>query len=124
LGSDENDWYRLVEFITNLRSKLNEVSQFTEVWNLKKEKDEFKISIPAPIDSLPEGASDVLGYQVRALGLEEEIIAILSPDSRGAGYGMRRYNDDAADGFLVSWKVKTDVHFAHARGFIAKTSAS
>ena len=24
---------------------------------------------------------------------------------------------------LVRWKVKQDVHFAHARGFIAKTSA-
>ena len=85
----------LVEFITNLRSKLNEVSQFTEVWNLKKDKDEFKVLFLPRISSLPEGASDVLGYQVRALGLEEEIIAILSPDSRGQGYGMRRYNDDA-----------------------------
>jgi hypothetical protein len=112
----------LVEFITNLRSKLNEVSQFTEVWNLKKEKNEFKVLFLPRISSLPEGASDVLGYQVRALGLEEEIIAILSPDSRGAGYGMRRYNDDPRMDFC-KLENETDVHFVHARGFISKTSA-
>ena len=112
----------LVEFITNLRSKLNEVSQFTEVWNLKKDKVEFKVLFLPRISSLPEGASDVLGYQVRVLGLEEEIIAILSPDSRGQGYGMRRYNDDARIDFSKV-EGEADVHFAHARGFIAKTSA-
>ena len=112
----------LVEFITNLRSKLNEVSQFTEVWNLKKDKDEFKVLFLPRISSLPEGASDVLGYQVRALGLEEEVIAVLSPDSRGQGYGMRRYNDDARMDFSKV-EGEADVHFAHARGFIAKTSA-
>ena len=112
----------LVEFITNLRSQLNEVSQFTEVWNLKKDKDEFKVLFLPRISSLPEGASDVLGYQVRALGLEEEIIAILSPDSRGQGYGMRRFNDDARMDFSKV-EGEADVHFAHARGFIAKTSA-
>ena len=112
----------LVEFLTNLRSKLNEVSQFTEVWNLKKDKDEFKVLFLPRISSLPEGASDVLGYQVRALGLEEEIIAVLSPDSRGQGYGMRRFNDDARMDFSKV-EGEADVHFAHARGFIAKTSA-
>ena len=112
----------LVEFITNLRSKLNEVSQFTEVWNLKKGKDEFKALFLPRISSLPEGASDVLGYQVRALGLEEEVIAILSPDNRGQGYGIRRYNDDARMDFSRV-EGEADVHFAHARGFIAKTSA-
>jgi hypothetical protein len=116
IGSD------LLNFITNLRSKLNEVSQFTEVWNLKKEGFEFKILFLPRTDSLPEGASDVLGYQVRALGLEEEIIAILSPDSRGAGYGMRRYNDDPRMDFC-KLENETDVHFVHARGFISKTSA-
>ena len=112
----------LVEFITNLRSQLNEVSQFTEVWNLKQDKEEFKVLFLPRISSLPEGASDVLGYQVRALGLEEEIIAILSPDSRGQGYGMRRFNDDARMDFSKV-EGEADVHFAHARGFIAKTSA-
>lgn len=112
----------LVEFTTNLRSKLNQVSQFTEVWNLQKERNEFKVLFLPRIDSLPEDASDVLGYQVRALGLEEEIIAILSPDSRGQGYGMRRYNDDARMDFSKV-EGEADVHFAHARGFIAKTSA-
>ena len=64
----------------------------------------------------------MLGYQVRSLGLEDEIIAILSPDSRGDGYGMRRYNDDTRMDFC-KLENESDVHFTPARGFIAKTSA-
>ena len=112
----------LVEFITNLRSRLDMVSQHTKVWNLKKGDSEFKALFLPRIDSLPEDASGVLGYQVKALGLEEEVLAIISPDSRGVGYGMRRFNDDARLDFSELAE-ETDVHFAHARGFIAKTSA-
>ena len=54
--------------------------------------------------------------------LEEDVLAIVSPDSRGEGYGMRRFNDDARLDFSELGE-ELDVHFAHARGFIAKTSA-
>ena len=72
---------------------------------------------------MPEDASGVLGYQVKALGLEEEIISVISPDSRGEGYGMRRYNDDQRMDFS-RLEDEPDVHFAHSRGFIAKTTTT
>ena len=73
----------LVEFITNLRSKLNEVSQFTEVWNLKKERMSLKFYSCPGLDSLPEDASDVLGYQVRALGWRRRLLRLF-PQIAGA----------------------------------------
>ena len=113
----------LVDFITSLRSRLNLVSQYTEVWEEKNGDETFKVLFLPRVDDLPEDASGVLGYQVKELGLEEEIIAVISPDSRGAGYGMRRYNDNQTIDFS-KLDTELDVHFAHARGFIAKTSTT
>ena len=58
-----------------------------------------------------------------ALGLEEEVLVLVYPDSRGTGYGMRRFNDDQRMDFSPL-EAEDDVHFAHARGFIAKTSSA
>ena len=74
-------------------------------------------------DPIPDEASSGLGYHVRKLGLENEILALVYPDSRGTGYGMRRFNDDLRIEFTLL-EAETDVHFTHARGFIAKTSSA
>ena len=66
---------------------------------------------------------NLTGGHVIALGLEEEVLALIYPDSRGEGYGMRRFNDDQRMDFSPL-DAETDVHFAHARGFIAKTSSA
>ena len=72
---------------------------------------------------MPGDASSGLGYHVEKLGLEDEILALIYPDSRGTGYGMRRFNDDPRMEF-TQLKKEADVHFTHARGFIAKTSSA
>jgi hypothetical protein len=48
---------------------------------------------------------------------------LVYPDRRGSGYGLSRHKDHPRLDFT---RVGTavDVHFAHARGFVAKTSAS
>ena len=117
IGSD------LVEFIKNLRTRIDLVAEHTEVWELSKDEVEFKALFLPRSDLLPEDASGVLGYHVLALGLEEEILALVYPDSRGVGYGMRRFNDDLRLDF-TQINDEEDVHFTHARGFIAKTSTA
>ena len=112
----------LFEFITGLRARLNEVSKYTEVWDIMRGESGFKVLFLPRSDSLPDDASGVLGYQVKALGLEEEILAVVAPDSRWNGYGMRRFNDDLRLDFS-RLEGEADIHFAHARGFIAKTSS-
>jgi hypothetical protein len=109
----------LVDYITKLRERLDFVDQHAEVWEL----DGFKALFMPRTDPLPEEASSGLGYQVEKLGLEEEVIALVYPDSRGEGYGMRRFNDDPRMEF-TQIDSQPDVHFTHARGFIAKTSSA
>jgi len=107
-----------VDYITNLRERLDFVAEHAEVW----EFDNFKALYMPRTDPMPDEASSGLGYHVEKLGMEEEILALVYPDSRGQGYGMRRYNDDPRMEF-TQIDAEDDVHFTHARGFIAKTSS-
>jgi len=107
-----------VDYITNLRERLDFVADHAEVW----EFDNFKALFMPRTDPMPDEASSGLGYHVEKLGMEEEILALVYPDSRGQGYGMRRYNDDPHMEF-TQIDAEDDVHFTHARGFIAKTSS-
>ena len=109
----------LVDYVTNLRERLDFVAQHAEVW----EFDDFKALFMPRTDPMPDEASFGLGYHVSHLGLQEEILALVYPDSRGTGYGMRRFNDDTRMEF-TQLDGEEDVHFTHARGFIAKTSSA
>ncbi len=54
---------------------------------------------------------------------ELEIAALVYPDRRGVGYGLSRHNDHRGFDF-TRLSAHELVHFAHARGFVAKTSAT
>jgi len=51
------------------------------------------------------------------------VVGLIYPDRRGAGYGLSRFRDNARLDFTKIAGNET-VHFAHARGFVAKTSAT
>ena len=70
-----------------------------------------------------EDASGALAWRIKELELEEEVVATVYPDSRGEGYGMRRFDDSPVLDFSLLAD-EPEVHFTHARGFIAKTSCT
>jgi hypothetical protein len=51
------------------------------------------------------------------------VAGLVYPDRRGKGFGLSRHNDHPRLDFTRIADCE-DVHFAHARGFVAKTSAS
>ena len=112
----------LVEYITGLRGRIDEVSKIEEVWELKHGGEEFKVIFAPRTDPSIEEVSGALGWRVKELGLEEEVYVMVYPDGRGQGYGMKRFNDRAEIDFSRIEK-ESDVRFAHARGFIAKVEA-
>jgi GNAT superfamily N-acetyltransferase len=113
----------LVGYLTSLRSRLDFVAQYCEIWMMVQGSSEWKVLFMPYTESPPEEVSGALGWHVKALGLEEEILALVYPDSRGKGYGMRRFNDDQRLDFSLLQN-EADIRFAHARGFIAKTSST
>jgi len=113
----------LVDYITNLRARLAYVAAHAEVWTLGDVNASCKALFMPRTEPMPDEASAGLSMHVEKLGLEQEVLALVYPDSRGQGYGMRRFNDDPRMEF-TRIDSEPDVHFTHARGFIAKTSAS
>ena len=70
---------------------------------------------------MPDDPSSSLGRYIDSVG--EKVAGLIYPDRRGDGYGLSRHEDSPLLDFtrIVD---EADVHFAHARGFVAKTSAT
>ena len=111
----------LVNYVTGLRSRMNQVAEVEEIWQLGDGTEFFKVAFVPRTDPPIEDASGGLAWRIKELGLEEEVVAMVYPDSRGSGYGMRRYNDNPCLDFC-RLQGEPEVHFTHNRGFIAKTS--
>jgi len=108
-----------LQYIRNLRTRIEEVARVAEVWELHHSEDSFKVMFVPRNQNQIEEVSGAMGWHIKELGLEEEVVAMVYPDSRGEGYGMKRFNDCSEMDFS---KIANDprVRFAHARGFIAK----
>jgi hypothetical protein len=109
----------LIDYLRCLRGRIDEVARVEEVWELCKNGQTFHVISAPRAEPVIEEISGALGWRVKELGLEEDILAMVYPDSRGEGYGMKRYNDSSAMDFSRIEK-EPEVRFAHARGFIAK----
>ena len=113
----------LVQYVTGLRRRINQVAKIEEFWDLGQGEDMIKVAFVPRTEPEVEEASGGLAWRIKELGLEEEVVAMVYPDSRGGGYGMRRYDDNLALDFS-QLSEQPDVHFTHNRGFIAKTSTT
>jgi hypothetical protein len=113
----------LVGYIRNYRERTQLVEKHAEIWTLESAGMYFKALFMPRTEPLPEEASAGLAGHVMKLGLEDEVLALIYPDNRGEGYGLRRFKDARQLDFR-KLRHEDDVHFAHAQGFIAKTSST
>lgn len=118
----------LLNYLRSLRTRLNFIGEHATLWALAPSAATDSASIPAVLfmprtDPLPEEPSSGLDRYVVEQGLNERVVALVSPDRRGTGYGLSRHRDHPRMDF-TRIADETDVHFAHKRGFVAKTSAT
>ncbi len=109
----------LVDFVRSMRERLDFVAEHAVIWEVAGGSVLF---LPRT-EPLPAEPSMGLDRYIESIGLEEEVRATVYPDRRGAGYGLSRFRDDPGFDFGRIGG-EADVHFAHARGFVAKTSAA
>ncbi|MGB6222834.1 MYG1 family protein [Haloferula sp.] len=109
----------ILEFVQSLKKRLEFVAANAVIW----EVGELKVLFMPRTDPMPEEASAGLGRYLESIGMDKEVAGMVYPDRRGSGYGLSRFNDDPRLDFNRI-ETEEDVHFAHARGFVAKTSAS
>jgi hypothetical protein len=113
----------LVDYLRSYRERINFIEKHAVIWTLKSADTDFKALFMPRTEPLPEETSAGLAGHVLKLGLEEEVVALVYPDNRGEGYGLRRFQDRKKIDFK-RLKHEEDVHFVHAHGFIAKTSST
>ena len=117
----------LLDYLRNLRARLDFIEQHAELWTLQVNEGALE-SAPQVLflprtDPLPAEPSSGIDRYIVEKGLNNIVVAIVSPDRRGSGYGLSRHRDRPHFDFTKITE-EPDVHFAHKRGFVAKTSAT
>lgn len=109
----------LLDYIKSLRTRLDFIAQHAELWDVNGAEVLF---LPRT-EPMSEEPSSGLGRYLESIGKSGTVAGLVYPDRRGSGYGLSRHNDDPRFDF-TRIQDEHDVHFAHARGFVAKTSAA
>jgi len=113
----------LVDYLKSLRTRLDFIGQNSQLWEIESNGSTFQAIYLPRTEPLPEEPSMGLPRYIQEQGLDETTFAMIYPDRRGNGYGLTRYNDHPSMNF-TKIESEADVHFAHASGFVAKTTAT
>lgn len=113
----------LLEYLRTAREGVERIDAACEHWSVEAPgtviETVFLARDAAPIDE----PSASLGRYVRWKDIAESTGTLVYPDRRADGYGITRYEDDPRLDFSRVGD-QPDVHFAHASGFMCKTSAT
>jgi hypothetical protein len=113
----------LLSYLKNLRQRLDYIAQVAEFWEIPTPEGSFKVLFMPRTEPLPDEPSSGLPRFIEGHPDGADVVAQVYPDRRGSGYGLSRHNDHPGLDFTRIENCE-DVHFAHARGFVAKTSSS
>lgn len=126
LGPDDALWQvmcmvgeDLLDYLRQTRQRITFIGEHCQLWEFTC--GARAIFLPRT-DPLPAEPSAGIARYLCESGITG-IVAQVYPDRRGDGYGLSRINDDRRLEFTRIGD-EADVHFAHARGFVAKTSAT
>ena len=113
----------LLGYLKNLRERLDYIGAVGEFWEIETPTGPFKVLFMPRSEPLPDEPSAGLARFIESRADAGEVAGLVYPDRRGAGFGLSRHNDHPGLDF-TRIECCADVHFAHARGFVAKTSAT
>ncbi len=113
----------MIDFVNSMRSRLDFIDRHVEFWSLGNEEDLAQFLFLPRTDPLPDEPSAGLDQYLVSKELTADVVGLVYPDRRGEGYGLSRFRDNARLD-LTRIASHNKVHFAHANGFVAKTSAT
>jgi hypothetical protein len=113
----------LLYYLRTMRERIQLLEENLHFWEMDKNGERFQAVFLPRMDSSIDDPSGAMSRYLRSIGKEQEIVAMIYPDRRGQGYGLSRNNDHPRLDFTLI-EHHEDVHFAHPRGFVAKTSAT
>lgn len=113
----------ILDYIKTLRARLEFLDRHAQLWTIDLAGTPAEILFLPRTDPLPEDPSAGIDRFLVARGLAERVVGTVTPDRRSTGYGLSRFRDSARLDFTRIAN-RPEVHFAHARGFVAKTTAT
>lgn len=113
----------LLDYLKGVRERLDYVGRYVQRWEITAGDESFSALVLPRVEESIDDASGGLARYILVNELDQEIAAIVYPDSRGAGFGLARFNDHPKLDF-TRVESEQDVHFAHNSGFLCKTSAT
>jgi hypothetical protein len=113
----------LLGYVRSLRDRLDFIARNAQIWTLDDVAGVPSALFLPRTHPLPEDPSGGIERYVQSQGLGNRVLGLISPDRRSGGYGLARHRDSQRLDF-TRIAGEPDVHFAHARGFVAKTSAT
>jgi hypothetical protein len=113
----------LLDYLKNLRQRLDFIANVGEFWEIDAVDGPRQVLYLPRTYPLPDDPSFGLDRFLDSQPVQHEVVGLIYPDRRGQGYGLSRHKDHPRLDFTRIQDCE-DVHFAHARGFVAKTSAT
>jgi hypothetical protein len=112
-----------LNYVKSLRARLDFLGHTAEFWEIELSGQAAKVLYLPRTEPLLEDPSMGLDRFVENRGLAGQVVGTIYPDRRSGGYGLSRFRDNGRLDF-TRIAMCPEVHFAHARGFVAKTSAT
>lgn len=113
----------MIAYLRLLRERLDFIETHSSIWEIELGDGPAHVLFLPRTEPLPEEPSFGLERYLESKGIAENVVGLVYPDRRGAGYGLSRFRDNLRLDF-TRIAGHPEVHFAHARGFVAKTTAS
>ena len=113
----------LLDYLAELRKRLDFIASVGEFWEIESPDGPFQVLFLPRTEPMPDEPSAGLSRFIDGHPDGENVVGLVYPDRRGSGFGLSRHNDHPRLDFTRIQDCE-DVHFAHARGFVAKTSAT
>ena len=113
----------LLDYLAELRKRLDFIASVGEFWEIESPDGPFQVLFLPRTEPMPDEPSAGLSRFIDGHPDGGNVVGLVYPDRRGSGFGLSRHNDHPRLDFTRIQDCE-DVHFAHARGFVAKTSAT
>ena len=113
----------IVGHVTSSRAKLDQLARHVVRWELEIGAAPGVVVFIPRTDTLADDAASGLDRYIERQAWARDVVGSVYPDRRAGGYGLGRFRDNPRLDF-TRIAAEPDVHFAHSRGFVAKTSAS
>jgi len=111
----------LLDYVRSLRARLDFIARHAEIWDLPLTDPPAQVLFLPRTEPLPDDPSLGLDRYIESRGLAAAVVGTVVPDRRNVGYGLSRFQDKPVLDF-TRLAATPGVHFAHARGFVAKTT--